>query len=167
MNQITESYAGALLALDCPSQDIEQAAACFAACPDLGTALSSPIVAMEEKDRVIERVLPASLHGFFKVLCRNGRVSETEEIFRDYRSQKRKQIHRIKATVEYVTPLTEEQKDRLTDFVRKKTGYQDVELNLVHRPELIGGFILRAGDFRYDRSTLHTMHALRKQLVRR
>ncbi len=166
MNQITETYAGALIELGTPSQDVEAAADCFNQCPLLRDALSSPIIADEEKDRVIHRVFPPSLHGFFQLLYRNGRMDEVTEIFRDYRSQKRRNIHRIKATVEYVTPLTPHQQDGIVDFVKKKTGYSDVELDLVQRPELLGGFILRAGDFRYDRSTVYIMSKLGKKLKR-
>ncbi len=164
MNQITDTYAGALIELGVPYEDVETAARIFERCPELCGVLDHPVISCEEKDRVIERLLPKSMHRFFKVLYRNGRAEETREIFRDYRSQRRKNIHRIKATVEYVTPLTPAQLNGIVDFVKKKTGYSDVELNLVQRKELLGGFILRAGDFRYDRSAVYLMSRLEKKL---
>ncbi|MBQ8688670.1 MAG: ATP synthase F1 subunit delta [Ruminococcus sp.] len=164
MNQVTDTYAGALIELGVPPEDVEAAAKSFAACPELREVLSSPIIGEEEKERVIARIFPRSMQGFLRLLCRNGRAGDADEIFRDYRSQRRKNIRRIKATVEYVTPLTPAQQNGIVDFVKRKTGYSDVELNLVQNPELLGGFILRAGDFRYDRSTIYMMTRLEKKL---
>lgn len=164
MNPVTDTYAGALIELGIPPEDVDSSAKSFVACPELSEVLSSPVIGEEEKERAIARIFPKSMHGFLKLLCRNGRAGDASEIFRDYRSQRRKNIHRIKATVEYVTPLTPAQQNGIVDFVKRKTGYSDVELNLVQKPELLGGFILRTGDFRYDRSAVSMMARLEKKL---
>lgn len=166
MNQVTDAYAKALLDLGIPPEDIDNADEALSCCSELCEALSNPVIPDAEKDSVIDKVFPASLGSFFKVLCRNDRADEAHEIFRSYRSAYRKSQHCIKASVEYVTPLTDEQIKRITEYVRRKTGYEKVELSLVHNPEIMGGFILRAGDFRYDRSTRGAMAELKKSLIR-
>lgn len=167
MNRITDAYGKALLETGVPAEDVEKAAEVFSLCPQLPDVLSNPVISQQEKDSVIEKLLPLSLHSFFKVVYRNGRALDITEIFRSYRSLNRRSVHCIKATVEYVTPLTEEQKARLIKMVQKKTGYEKVELSLVHKPELLGGFVLRTGDFRYDRSSLKAMSELKNSLMRR
>ncbi len=166
MNQRTEGYARALVELKIPFADVQAAEQMVKECPLILDALSNPTVSMQEKDRVTERLFPESLHGFFKVLCRNGGAEELLEIFRDYFSQWRRQVSCIKATVEYVTPLTAEQREKLIALIKRKTGYPEVELSMKHRPELLGGFVLRAGDFRYDRSTVRAMAQLKGKLMR-
>ncbi|MBQ8514047.1 MAG: ATP synthase F1 subunit delta [Ruminococcus sp.] len=164
MNQMTESYAGALIELDVPYEDVKKTARYFQACPELCQVLESPVISPEEKDRVIEKLFPKSMHRFLRLVCQNHRAAELPEIFRDYRSQRRKNIRRIKATVEYVTPLTPAQQNRMVELIKKKTGFSDVELNLVKKPELLGGFILRAGDFRYDRSVVYLLERMGRKL---
>ena len=166
MNRVSDAYAKALFETGVPSGDIERADEIFSACPELQEALSSPVIPFKEKERVIEKLFPESLTGFFKVLCRNGRASETREIFRSYRSLNRRAMGCIKATLEYVTPLTEEQKERFTEYIKRKTGYEKVELSLVYNPKIMGGFILRAGDFRYDRSTAKAVSDMKRSLIR-
>lgn len=163
MNEITDVYAKALLDCGCTVNEIDTAAQRFSAYPDLRDVLSNPVIALEEKERVIAKLFPASMHRFFTLLCQNGRIAEIGEIFRSCRSEQRRRDHCIKATVEYVTPLTQEQQEKIIQFVKKKTGYPTVELSLVENPSLIGGFILRAGDFRYDRSSVRTLTELRKK----
>lgn len=55
----------------------------------------------------------------------------------------------------------------MIQVVQKKTGQNNVELELVQRPEILGGFILHIGDFEYDRSVRRTLKNLRQNLVRR
>ncbi len=167
MNRVTDAYGKALLELGVSSADVEEAAAVFSECPQLLDVLANPLVSADEKDRVIEKVLPESMHSFFKVVYRNGRAMEITEIFRSYRSISRKAVHCVKATLEYVTPLAEDQKQRLMKLVQRKTGCEKVELSLVHKPELLGGFVLRTGDYRYDRSVRKTMAELKTKLIRR
>lgn len=166
MNQVTDAYAKVLLDLNIPSEDIETADNTLKCCRELFDAMSSPAVLLSAKDRIIEKVFSSSLHNFFKVLCRNEQVSQAHEIFRSYRSLNRKAQGCIKAVLEYVTPLTEEQKVRITELVKRKTGYEKVELELIYNPRIMGGFILRAGDYRYDRSTASAVAYMKKGLIR-
>ncbi len=167
MNQLTGAYGQALLEIGVPVTDVDKAAAVFEGYPQLMDVLSNPVISQDEKDRVIDRLMPGSMRRFIKVVYRNGRAMDITEIFRSYRSLNRRAVHCIKATVEYVTPLTEEQKERLIRLVQKKTGYEKVELSPVYKPELLGGFVLRTGDFRYDRSTRKMLSELRHRLTRR
>lgn len=167
MNRVTDAYGKALLENGVPAEDVSEAAEVFEAYPELADVLANPVVSADEKDRVIEKLMPDSMKSFFRVVHRNGRAMDIPEIFRSYRSLNRKAVHCIKATVEYVTPLTGEQQQRLIKLVQKKTGYERVELSLVYKPELLGGFVLRTGDFRYDRSVRKTMADLKEKLIRR
>lgn len=166
MNQVTDAYAKALLDLGVSPDDVDDADETLRCCGELSDALSNPVIPFAEKCSVIDKVFPVSLGNFFKVVCKNDRAADVPEIFRSYRSAYRKSKHCIKAVVEYVTPLTDEQIKRMTDYVKRKTGYDKVELSLVHNPEIMGGFILRAGDFRYDRSTRGAMAELKKSLIK-
>lgn len=166
MDQVTELYAKVLTGLDISSEDIEKADEIIALSCELSDALQSPVVLPSEKDRIIERLFPSSLHSFFKVLCRNGESHNAREIFSSYRTQMRSAKRCILAVLEYVTPLTEEQKVRMTELVKRRTGCENVELKLVCNPDIMGGFILTAGDYKYDRSTRKTMTELKRNLIR-
>lgn len=166
MDQVTELYAKVLMCLNISTEDIEKADEIIAISGELSDALQSPVVLLSEKDRIIEKLFPSSLHSFFKVLCRNGESTKAREIFSSYRTIKRSADSCILAVLEYVTPLTEKQKLRMTELVKRKTGYEKVELKLVCNPDIMGGFILTAGDYKYDRSTKKTITELKRNLIR-
>ncbi len=165
MEQATELYAKVLIELNIPYEDINEADEILAVSDDLPGALQNPAILMSEKDRVIERLFPSSLHSFFKVLCRNGDSDEARDIFSSYRDKRRMADGCILAVLEYVTPLTEEQKARIAEIVKRRTGCEKAELKLVRNPDIMGGFILTAGDFRYDRSTRKRVNDLKKSLM--
>lgn len=68
------------------------------------------------------------------------------------------------AKLAYVTPPTEEQLERLKDFVRRKTGSQTVQMELVEQKELQNGFVLTVGNEVYDWSRKGRLEQLEQQL---
>ena len=51
-----------------------------------------------------------------------------------------------------MTPPTEEQLRGLSEFLKRRFGKREVEFELTEDKTLLGGFVLRAGAFEYDRS---------------
>ena len=67
----------------------------------------------------------------------------------------------------YVTPPTDKQKAGIENFLMKEYGSKAVQLSMVEKKELIGGFVIRTGDREYDRSILGRYKSLRQKLVMR
>ena len=146
MNGAVTSYANVLLTLAKTSADVADAQTTFQNCPQLTDALSNPTIPEAEKFAVIDRIFPASLRTFLKVVCQNGQID---------------------SVLEYVTPLTEAQLAAMKKMICAKTGEPEVQLELKQNPALLGGFVLHIGDDEYDRSMRASIRNMRKSLIRR
>lgn len=165
MSRTAQSYAKALMELHYTGKDIRQVQQLWECCPLLGEMLSSPIVSLAEKEAVIRKVFPERLQSFFCVLCRNTAIDCVPEMIQAFYETERQQNDCALAVVEYVTPLTETQQEGMKQIARKYSGKQEIMLSLRRNPDLLGGFVLRIGDFVYDRSVRHTLKILHKQLA--
>jgi F-type H+-transporting ATPase subunit delta len=165
MSHPAECYAQALLELQYPTKTVEAAQAVWESCPALSEALTNPTISIPEKEAVIRNVFSKEMQPFFCTLCRNAETAYAPEIFQAFYEKKRQAEGCAHAVVEYVTPLTAEQQEGMRRFAQKVSGKQQVVLTLQENPDLMGGFVLRIGDFVYDRSVRYRIKSLRKKLA--
>ena len=81
MTQAANNYGQVLYELKVPKEIVEEAEVLFREVPQLKEALVSPVVKKSEKNRVIDRVFPAELRNFLKVLCGHQDMGEVEDVF--------------------------------------------------------------------------------------
>lgn len=167
MNDLHKQLLNELIRMDIPGEDIEIANGVIDACPDAAETLANPIVSLDEKRRIIKRIFPESLERFMLSAARSGAVDKLKEIFEDYTDVLLEKQGSIKATVRYVTPLTETQQADLRKFIMEKFVRDDVDIEYKHDPDIIGGFILNAGDVEYDRSYRTSLRAMHETLQNR
>lgn len=139
--------------------------------PELVDALANPVVSHAEKRKVIDKVFDRfgskELVNFMKILCDNDGFDMIHDIFDEYERYARQQQDILSATLYYVTPPTDEQKAGIENFLMREYGSKAVQLSMVEKKELIGGFVIRTGDREYDRSILGRYKSLRQKLVMR
>ena len=80
MTQAANNYGQVLYELKVPKEMVEEAEVLFREVPQLKEALVSPVVKKSEKNRVIDRVFPAELRNFLKVLCGHQDMGEVEDV---------------------------------------------------------------------------------------
>ena len=73
----------------------------------------------------------------------------------------------LKVSLFYVTPPVDSQLDKIKDFVAAKEGVNKDEVNieLVEKKDLVGGFVLRVGTHEYDWSTKGRLDQLMSELL--
>ncbi|MDE6672639.1 MAG: F0F1 ATP synthase subunit alpha [Ruminococcus sp.] len=141
-----------LIRLDVPQEDIDSTRNIFSTCPDVADTLSNPLVTPDEKRNIIKKLFPEILNRFLINVVRDGAVDSLTEIFDEYSDILLEKQNSIRAVVRYVTPLTETQQADLRKFIMEKFVKEDVAIEYRHDPDIIGGFILNAGDVEYDKS---------------
>lgn len=156
-----------LARLNIPREDIETAKGVFSACPDAKDTLANPLVTLEEKRAVIKRIFPKSLERSLVSAAKSGLICDLDEIFEAYQDILIEKQESIRAVVRYVTPLTEAQQSDLRRFIMEKFIKNDVEIEYKHDPDIIGGFILNAGDVEYDRSFRTSLRNMRNSLQKK
>ena len=153
-----------LVRKDIPREDIDLAKGVLETCPDVAETLANPLVTSDEKEAVINKLFPLSMGKFFHSAVKEKAVDHIPEILEDYIDILIEKQGSIKAVVRYVTPLTEVQQADLKKFIMERFIKEDVDIEYRQDPDLIGGFILNAGDVEYDRSYRTSLRAMRETL---
>jgi F-type H+-transporting ATPase subunit delta len=129
--------------------------------------LRSPIVSSEKKQAALNAVLAKNVSeltgAFTRLLITKGREGELPEIITAFIKQyKEKQgIHTVKLTT--AVPVSDTVKNQIVDQVRKTSSMQHIELETSVDPNLIGGFVLEAGDKLIDASLSYELKQIARQ----
>ncbi|MBQ6943250.1 MAG: F0F1 ATP synthase subunit alpha [Ruminococcus sp.] len=164
MKDTAKEFLGELVRLNISREDIESAKGVFSACPDVKDTLANPLITYDEKRLVIKQIFPKSLERSMMNAAKSGHMEEIDEIFEAYLDILLEKQKSIKAIVRYVTPLTENQQAELRRFIMEKFTKEDVDIEYKHDPDIIGGFILNAGDVEFDRSYRTSLRSIRDTL---
>ena len=152
MKDTDKEYLKELVRLDISQTDADETRKILEECGDVADTLANPLITHDEKRGIITKLFPESIQKFIITLVRNGDVERLAEILEEYDELLLDKHGSIKAVVRYVTPLTESQQADLKKFIIDKFVKDDVALEYRYDPDIIGGFILNAGDVEYDKS---------------
>ena len=164
MTEQARIYGTVLFALAIPGDMIERAGQILADSPELKKCLGSPVIPAGKKTAIIRKIFQepdfsGRMTHFLEKACENGCINEMEQIIQIWREKTMDAEGILPACLEYVTMPDAEQLAGIREFLCRRTGKKSAELTLKERPELLAGFILRAGDMEYD-------YSLKGQLTR-
>ena len=129
--------------------------------------LSDPIVAKEEKVKLVEMAVGEPMHDclkqFIAFVVDQKREDKMFFIAMKYMEMYRAKHHILSTQVTTATELPEATYDKIKAFV-KQTFDSDAELEVHIDPSLIGGFILDIENTRMDASVVGQLNALKNKL---
>lgn len=167
MTKVSVNYAQALMELKVPAKAVEETERILKEVPALQEILDSPLVTREKKERIIDRIFPEAVRSFLKVACLHGRSGQLEDMIQSYRELAGQRDGVLKAELLYVTLPSEETVKQMKTFLRNKYHRETVVLDLKRDASLLGGFLLRTGDYEYDYSLKGRYRRLSQTLTRR
>lgn len=136
--------------------------------PQFRAFFTSPRIDPAEKFRVLRKALDEKISkpvlGLLKVMIDKGRellLDNVADQFARYKDEAEGNVH---VHVRTARALGDDQKDEIRRVVEAKTK-QTAVLHEKVEPDLIGGTIVRVGDFVVDGSLKRKLRALRKNLV--
>lgn len=153
-----------LLRLDVPQDDAEETKRILTECTDAADTLSNPLVTQEEKRGIVSRLFPESMQKFILSAVKNRTIGLLPEVIDEYSDALLEKQGSIKAVVRYVTPLTEAQQADLRKYIMDRFVKEDVSIEYRQDPDIIGGFILNAGDAEYDKSYRTALKRMKENL---
>ncbi len=129
--------------------------------------LADPIVAPEEKVRLIEMAVGEPMHDslkqFIAFVADQKREDKMFLIALKYMEMYRTKHHILSTNVTTATELPEATYDKIKAFI-KQTFDADAEIDVKIDPSLIGGFILDIENTRMDASVAGQLNALKNKL---
>ena len=129
--------------------------------------LADPIVAQEEKVKLLEMAVGEPMHDclkrFIAFVADQKREDKMFLIAMKYMEMYRVKHHILSTNVTTATDLPETTYDKIKAFV-KQTFDADAELEIHVNPKLIGGFIIDIENTRMDASVAGQLNALKQKL---
>lgn len=138
--------------------------------PGVHAFIGNAAIGRERKGQVLEHAfrgkVPDILTNFVQVLNSHDRLEILGAVVICYKEllDARKRVARV--AVASAQPLTEAQLTQIRDFVHA-IGGRDPVLETRIDPELIGGVVVRVGDWLYDASVRRRLETMRDQLNER
>jgi F-type H+-transporting ATPase subunit delta len=129
--------------------------------------LRSPIIKPDKKQKVVASIIEDKVSvitsAFIRLLIAKGRESVLPEITTAFTNQYKvyKNIHTVKLTT--ASPLNEDLKNAIVAQIKKTSEMQNIELETKVNPDLIGGFVLQAGDKLIDASIAHELKQISRE----
>jgi F-type H+-transporting ATPase subunit delta len=132
--------------------------------------LTSSAVGRERKAQVIDRVfekrsVPVFV-DFMKVLNQHERLNLLRPILAAAKELRDQRAKRIRVQVRSAVPLADDQADRLRQQLRESLRLDPV-LRTEVDPKLLGGIVVKVGDWLYDASVRARLDSIRNQLIER
>ena len=134
---------------------------------DFSNLLKSPIIKPDKKQQVVEAILKGNVSDvtalFVRLLIAKGRESNLPEIITAFIDQYKqyKNIYTVNLTT--AAPLNDNLKKAIIDQIRRTSEMQNIELESTVNEDLIGGFVLRAGDKLIDASVAYDLKQIARQ----
>lgn len=158
-------YAKTLRKLNIAADTVGQAGDILKAVPQILADLSNPAVALEAKHNVIDKVFPAEIRDFLKLLCDNSAADQWEEIVKEYKAALPRKEGELTVALRYVTAPDEKQLQGIRDFAARRFGSEGVSFVMEKDDSLGGGFVLEAGNEVFDWSTSGRMQQFKEKLA--
>ena len=138
--------------------------------PQLEAFLTSSAVGRERKARLIDKVFENKASvlfvDFLKVLNQHERLNLLRPILAAAKELRDERAKRIRVQVRSAVPLANDQENRLRQQLREALKLDPV-LQTAVDPELLGGVVVRVGDWLYDASVRARLESIRNQLIAR
>lgn len=151
MTVVADNYANVLIDMNIAAEDMDTMRALLED-EAVFEALGNPFISRKSKHGVIEKLFPAAVCNFVKVMSDNGDIALAADMLQTYDAMVLERRNAVRATFTYVTKPDDAQVEKLKRLICKKYSKDSVELELVEDPSLVGGFILTVGDSVLDKS---------------
>lgn len=133
---------------------------------ELQLMLQSPVIKNSDKKEALLKIFSGqseATHALIKIMVNNKRLPLLGHVAQSYIDIYNDTLGIKAATVITAVPLSSELEEKVIDKVKELTGSDKVTLKSEIDPDIIGGFILRAGDIQYNASIVHQLGNLKRE----
>jgi F-type H+-transporting ATPase subunit delta len=134
---------------------------------DFVNLLRSPVIPKDKKQKIVAAVtqdhLTTITASFITLLIRKNRESNLPEIaiafIRQYKQYKN--IYTVRLTT--AVPVSNQIREQFIQQLQETTPMKNIELQTEVNKDLVGGFVLQAGDKMIDNSIAHNLRTIARQ----
>jgi F-type H+-transporting ATPase subunit delta len=142
--------------LDRVADDLKALRALLAESAELRRLVRSPVLGRAQQGRTIQAILESAgaadlTRRFLGVVAGNKRLFVVDQMIAAYLAELARRRGEMTADVTTAQPLTEAQRNALTDQIKKAVGAK-VSINVAVDPSLLGGMVVKVGSRMIDTS---------------
>lgn len=153
--------------LEAVDEDVRMLRDSLASNDKLSRVFKSPVIPAKKKDAVLESLLGDRVEALFlqflQLLVQKDRETMTAAILDAYQSLRDEQRGIVDAHVTTARPLSDDEKEAVVEALEAKTG-KTIRLHQHEDTDLIGGLVVRIGDYVFDASVRNKLSALHDRL---
>ncbi|RME82468.1 MAG: ATP synthase F1 subunit delta [Zetaproteobacteria bacterium] len=170
--RIARRYARALVALIDEGVDLRPGLKKLAALmkdPDAARFAASPAVKPEIKAETLAKPvgeMPKELRALLHLLAKRNKLALLPLIEEETEAILAAREKKARAEVVVAAPLSEEQRKKLGELVKRLAGAEEVALEVREDPDILGGLIVRIGDRLWDASLRSRLEAMRRAIAK-
>lgn len=166
MTQTVMDYAKEMKRLSVSLDDVKKTVELLEALPQITTDFENPTVELEKKHHMIDMIFPVAIRDFLKLLCDHHDFSLISQIAEAFYEEEHKVEEKptLRVEISYVVPPTDEQLNKIKSFLREKCQAQELEVSLKEDKNLLGGFVIHAGNEEYDWSMRGRLQQMKQTL---
>ena len=137
--------------------------------PTLKNVLNNPIISYNEKEKLLITSGGINVSDIYKrfiqMILKHKRENILQLITYIYIHRYRKEKKITRVSFDTAVPVNEKTKDLLKQKLAEETGCS-IEFSGQIKPDLIGGFVLRIGNYRFDASFSSQLKQIKKRLIK-
>ena len=152
MTQTVIDYAKEMKKLSVTVEDAKRTAEILEALPQITTDFENPTIELEKKHHMIDMIFPVNIRDFLKLLCDHHDFALFLQVLESFYEEQRKveAVPNLKVEICYTVPPTDEQLNKIKDFLKNKYNATNLDVILKDDKNLLGGFVVQAGNEEYD-----------------
>ncbi len=132
--------------------------------------LASPAVPARVKEAEIQKLFAGRgtdlFTNFLLILNEHGRLELLRSVLAAYRDLYDQRARRVRVLVRSAAPLPDDQQERLRHNLRETLHLEPI-LETRIDPDLLGGLVVKVGDWQYDGSVRTRLQTIRNHLIER
>ena len=166
MTQQAISYAQTLRKTDVSGEILQDVIDILDTVPQIQEEFENPMVGIERKHLIIDKVFPGEIRNFLKILCDNNEFELFKDIVEEWEKIGQTTENSVnKAQLIYVTAPSQQQLTGIRKFLAKEFHNENMQLETKQDASLKSGFILRVGTKEYDWSEQGRIEQLKEQMA--
>ena len=138
--------------------------------PTFAQFLASQVIDDDARSGSLDQMFRGQLSDLvlntFQVMNRHGRAGLLRPLLRAFTLREQRASGQVEAIATSAVPLSEAERAQVIDAARKASG-QEPLVEFTVDPAILGGLVLKIGDYRYDNSVRQKLHAARRRLHER
>ena len=140
---------------------------CMVQYPQIKRVLSSPVVSMEKKQEMLEKLFAkqpsAEFRNFIRLVLENKREELLQTMCFVYKEHYREKRQILNVELVTATDAAEETKTQITEKMAALT-HKNIRLTTTVNPEILGGYVLYWDTYRWDASVASRMRSVERKI---